>query len=245
MTTTIELTRQDAVAILRLDRPQVLNAMNEAMVGEIEAALDEVEADGQVGALVLVGTGRAFCVGSDLKEGGNDPAGRIARMHRMMLRLDAYPKVTVAAFNGLALGGGLELGMACTLRVAASEARLGLPEITHSLMPAYGGTQLLPRLVGYATAAQMMLSGDMIDAARAAQIGLVNDVADDALAAAIALAERCSRGGAVASREIRRALSAGWGRPLAEGLAGEAASAERVAGSAEAKAGVAAFGAKH
>jgi enoyl-CoA hydratase/carnithine racemase len=135
--------------------------------------------------------------------------------------------------------------MACTLRVAATEARLGLPEITHSLMPAYGGTQLLPRLVGYARAAQLMLSGDMIDAARAEQIGLVNAIADDAVAGAIALAEQCSRGGVTASVEIRRALSGGWGRPLAEGLACEARSAERVAASEEARVGVAAFGAKH
>ncbi|HEY6868223.1 MAG TPA: enoyl-CoA hydratase-related protein, partial [Novosphingobium sp.] len=146
---------------------------------------------------------------------------------------------------GLALGGGLELGMACMMRVAASTARLGLPEIKHSLMPAYGGTQLLPRLVGYARAAQMMLSGEMIEAARAEQIGLVNAVADDVLAAAVAMAQDCSRGSSTASREIRRALGEGWSLPLAQGLAIEAACAGRVAASEEARAGVAAFGAKH
>lgn len=245
MTMTTELTRHGSVAILRLDRPKVLNAINEAMVGEIEAALDQVDGDVEARALVIVGTGRSFCVGSDLKEGGNDPAGRIARMHQLMLRLDGFSKVTVAAYNGLALGGGLELGMACTLRVAATDARLGLPEITHALMPAYGGTQLLPRLVGYARAAELMLSGEMIDAAQAERIGLVNAVAADALAAAVALADRCSRGGITASVEIRRALSGGWGRPLAEGLACEARGAERVAASDEARAGIAAFASKH
>ncbi|MFB0874108.1 MULTISPECIES: enoyl-CoA hydratase/isomerase family protein [unclassified Sphingobium] len=245
MTTTTELTSQDGIAILRLNRPEVLNAMNEPMVGEIEQALDLVTADDAIRALVLIGTGRAFCVGSDLKEGSNDAAGRIARMHRLILRLDAFPKVTVAAFNGLALGGGLELGMACIMRVAANTARLGLPEIKHSLMPAYGGTQLLPRLVGYARAAHMMLSGEMIEAARAEQIGLVNAVADDVLTAAVTMAQDCSRGGSTASREIRRALGEGWSLPLAQGLAIEAACAGRVAASEEARSGVAAFGAKH
>src|SRR5690606_27796139 len=127
----------DGIAIIRLDRPKVLNAINEAMVDEIEDALDRFEEDAAVRALVIIGTGRAFCVGSDLKEGGGDPDARIARMHRLMLRLIAYPKVSVAAFNGLALGGGLEIGMACTFRVAAPDARLGLPEVTHALMPAY------------------------------------------------------------------------------------------------------------
>ena len=233
------------VGVIRLDRPKVLNAMNEAMVDEIEEALDRFEADGNVRAIVIAGTGRAFCVGSDLKEGGGNPEARIARMHRLILRLDAYPKVSVAAFNGLALGGGLEIGMACTLRVAAPEARLGLPEVTHSLMPAYGGTQLLPRLVGLGRALELALTGEMIDAARAEVIGLVNAVAEDAQAAAVALADRCSGGGRVAPREIRRAILGGIDLPLADGLALEAQAASRVAASDEAKAGVAAFAGGH
>jgi enoyl-CoA hydratase/carnithine racemase len=229
------------VGVIRLDRPKALNAMNKAMVEEIEEALDRFEADGNVRAIVIAGTGRAFCVGSDLKEGGGDPDARIAHMHGMILRLDAYPKPSVAAFNGLALGGGLEIGMACTLRVAAPEARMGLPEVTHALMPAYGGTQLLPRLVGIGRALQMALTGEMIDAARAEAIGLVNEIAQDAQAAAVALADRISRGGRVAPREIRRAMLGGAGLPLEQGLALEAQGASRVAASAEAKAAVAAF----
>jgi enoyl-CoA hydratase/carnithine racemase len=240
-----ETTMADGIAIIRLDRPKVLNAINEAMVDEIEGALDRFEEDAAVRALVITGTGRAFCVGSDLKEGGGDPDARIARMHRLMLRLIAYPKVSVAAFNGLALGGGLEIGMACTFRVAAPDARLGLPEVTHALMPAYGGTQLLPRLVGVGRALHMALTGEMIDAARAEAIGLVNGVAEDVQAAAVALADRCSRGGRVAQSEIRRAMLGGLGLPLSEGLALEAAGASRVAASEEAQAAVAAFAARH
>lgn len=237
----IDISVQGAVAVIRFDRPQVLNAINEAMVGEIEDALDRFEADDAIRALVIVGTGRAFCVGSDLKEGGGNPEERIARMHRMILRFNDYPKVTVAALNGLALGGGLELGMACALRVAAPDARLGLPEITHSLMPAYGGTQLLPRIVGLGRALQIALSGEMIDAAKAEAIGLVNQIADDPQAAAVALADQCSRAGKVAPREILRAMTGGYGLPLAQGLAIEADGASRVAASGEAKAAVQAF----
>ena len=231
----------EGIATLRLDRANVLNAINIAMIGEIESFLERCEHDNDVRALVIVGTGRAFCVGSDLKEDRGDPQRRIARMHQLMLRLVEYPKMSVAAINGLALGGGLEIAMACTFRVAAPQARLGLPEITHALMPAYGGTQLLPRLVGVGRALELALSGEMIDAQRAKEIGLLNAVADDPLAAAIALAARCSRKGQVAQREIRRAMLGGICLPLADGLALEAQGALRVAESEEARAGVAAF----
>jgi len=231
----------EGIATLRLDRANVLNAINIAMIGEIESFLERCEQDNDVRALVIVGTGRAFCVGSDLKEDRGDPQRRIARMHQLMLRLVEYPKMSVAAINGLALGGGLEIAMACTFRVAAPQARLGLPEITRALMPAYGGTQLLPRLVGVGRALELALSGEMIDAQRAKEIGLLNAVADDPLAAAIALAARCSRHGQVAQREIRRAMLGGICLPLADGLALEAQGALRVAESEEARAGVAAF----
>lgn len=240
-----ETSLEGGIAILRLDRPKVLNAINEAMVDEIEDVMDRVEQDEAIRALVIVGTGRAFCVGSDLKEGGGDPDARIARMHRLILRLVDYPKISVAAFNGMALGGGLEIGMACTFRVAAPDARMGLPEVTHSLMPAYGGTQLLPRLVGVGRALQMALSGETIDAERAEAIGLVNAVAEDARAAAVALADRCSRGGKIAQWEIRRAMLNGIGLPLVDGLAVEAEGASRVAASDEAKAAIVAFATGH
>jgi len=239
--TATETTITDALGIVRLDRPQVLNAMNTAMIDEIEAALDRLEADAAVRAVIFVGTGRAFCVGTDLKEHSGDGEGRVARMHRLVMRLDAYPKLTLTAFNGLALGGGLELGMACAFRVATPGARLGLPEVTHGLMPAYGGTQLLPRLVGIGKALEIALSGEMIDAQEAHAIGLVNAVADDALAGAIALARRCTRWGQVAPHEIRRAILASAGLPLEHGLAVEAQGVSQVAASEECRAGLAAF----
>lgn len=243
---TTELTVTEGIAVLRLNRPKSLNAIDTAMSHELDAALDRAETDAAIRALVIVGTGRAFCVGSDLKEGaGGDPLDRVRHMHALVQRLVDLRVVSIAAINGLALGGGLEIAMACTLRVAAPEARLGLPEITHSLMPAYGGTQLLPRLIGLGRALELALTGEMIGADRAREIGLVNAVAEDHLGAAIAMATRCSAGGLIAQREIRRAMWGGIDLPLAQGLALEASGVDKVANSAESKAGIAAFAKGH
>lgn len=234
----------DAIGLLRLNRPEVLNAINTPMIAEIEEALDRFEADEQVKAVVIVGTGRAFCVGTDLKEHAGDAEGRVKRMHRLVLRLVNYPKISVAALNGLALGGGLEIAMACTLRVAATAAKLGLPELTHGMMPAYGGTQLLPRLVGVGKALEIALTGEMLDAAEARAIGLVGAIVDDAQGAAIALAQRCTRWGGVAPGGIARAMLDGIDLPLEQGLELEAKCVMRLAASGEIKAGLEAFAAR-
>jgi enoyl-CoA hydratase/carnithine racemase len=237
---TIDITTvAEGITLIRMDRERVLNAMNEAMVEEIEAAFHTIERDNNVRAYILTGTGRGFCVGTDLKEAsGVSASHRVKRMHALILRMVRFPKIGVAAINGLALGGGLEIAMACTFRVAASTARMGLPEVTHSLMPAYGGTQLLPRLVGRTRGLEMALSGEMIGADRAEAIGLVNAVADDPVAAAIALAQRCTQGSALARREILHAAVDGIELPLEQGLALEYRGAMAVADSAEAQAGV-------
>lgn len=234
------LTQQGTCAILTLDRPQSLNAMNEAMIDAIEAHLDQL-ATSDCRALVLTGAGRAFCVGSDLKEGTTDADARVARMHRLILRLAEYPKISVAALNGLSLGGGLELALACTFRVAAPTAQLGLPEILLSLIPSYGATQLLPRLIGPARALEMMLSGESIAAEAALEIGLVNRVDVDVLGAAVQLADRCSAHGFLAQQMIRKAVADGASHTLAEGLACERALVACIAESADAKAGIDGF----
>ena len=239
--TVVETSAGDGITLLLLNRPHVLNAIDEAMVDALERALDRAEDAANVRAVVLTGAGRAFCVGSDLKERGCDPEARIMRMHRLILRLVQFPKLVVAAFNGLGLGGGLELGLACALRIAAPGARLGLPEIHHALMPAYGATQLLPKLVGTGQALQLMLFGEIIDVAHAQAIGLVDAVEEDPVAAAVALVARCPSGSTLAQLEIRRAVMDGLGLPLARGLAIERSSAMRVAASKEAQTAVARF----
>lgn len=237
---TVMLSHHGNCAILTLDRPASLNAMNEAMVDAIEAHLDRLEAD-DCRAIVITGNGRAFCVGSDLKEGTDDSDARVARMHRLVLRLVEYPKISVAALNGLTLGGGLELALACTFRVAVPEAKLGLPEILLSLIPSYGATQLLPRLIGPARALEMMLSGEAILADAALAMGLVNIVDHDALSAAIRLAKRCSANGFLAQQMIRKAVAEGATHGLAEGLAYERTLVARISESEEALAGIAKF----
>jgi enoyl-CoA hydratase len=241
---TLLVTRRGQCTILTLDRPRSLNAINEAMVDAIEVALDRLEGDASR-AFVLTGSGRAFCVGSDLKEGTADADARVRRMHALILRIAEHPKLSVAALNGLTLGGGLELALACTFRVAAAPAMLGLPEIKLSLIPSYGATQLLPRLIGPARALEMMLSGDSLTAGQALEIGLVNAVGTDALTGACTLAERCAGHGLLAQQAIRHAVAHGTGEGLAAGLAIERDLVVRISESEDARAGLARFRAGH
>lgn len=242
--TAITFSRIGDVALLTLDRPQALNAISSRTIADLNAALDAVANDDSV-ALVLTGTGRAFCAGADLREPLIDPQSRVAAMHALVLRLAEYPKVSVAAINGLAYGGGLELAMACTLRVAVPDARMALPEVKAlKLIPGYGGTQLLPRLIGEARSLQMLLTGDAVDAAEACRIGLVNMIAEDCVAAAADLAQRASVAGPSTSHLIRRTVAAGLRTDLAAGLALEAEAVRKAAQSPEARAAIDAFAAK-
>lgn len=212
-----ELTRSGDVAILTLNRPDQLNAITTAMIGLIEDALDAVEQDDCVG-LVITGDGRAFCAGSDLKEQPGNFQDRVRRMHRLVLRMLRHPKVIAAALNGLAYGGGLEIAMGCTFRVAAPGAKLSLPEVKLGVMPAYGGTQTLPRLVGQAAALELLLLGEPITAERGRELGLVTAIAEDPLAAAIELVRKASKFGQAAQQAMRRAVLEGMERPLEQGL---------------------------
>jgi len=147
----IERTDLGNCAVLTMNRPSSLNAITTEMLEQLDHELDVIEQD-STRAFLLTGTGRGFCPGTDLKEPPKDTQQRINQVHQLVLRMVNFSKLSVAAINGLALGGGLELAMACNFRVAAPEAKLGLPEIKIGLMPAYGGTALLPRLVGSARA---------------------------------------------------------------------------------------------
>jgi enoyl-CoA hydratase len=239
----LELEHRADCAILRLNRPESLNSINDALLGALEEQIDALEA-APCRALVLTGTGRAFCAGTDLKESHSIPEERMQRVHALVRRLRGYAKPSIAAINGLALGGGLELALACTFRVARADTKLGLPEVKLALLPAYAGTQLLARLIGESRALEMMLSGESIDGIRAEQIGLVNKVVSaetDVVEAACALAASFTRHSLVPQRAILRAVREGLEMSLEGGMALERALVGEVSRSADTREGVSAF----
>jgi len=241
MTGRITVSMHGSVAVVVLNRPDVFNALDSAMVAEFDAALDAIERDDAVRAFVLTGAGRGFCSGSDLTEQALDIPARLEHMHQLVLRIMRGKRLSCAAFNGHAVGGGLELGLACTFRIAAPAAKLGLPEVRHGLMPSYGGTQLLPRLIGTGPALRLALTGELLSAHDAETLGLVDAVAHEPVAAAVDLLARCTAGSPVAAAMIRRAIIGGEELPLEEGLALERECALEVAASVEAASGVTHF----
>jgi enoyl-CoA hydratase/carnithine racemase len=221
--------RRDGIACVTLSRPEVLNALNLQMRDQLWAALDAIEADPDVGAVVFAGAGeRAFSAGADITEFGTAPsfdAARRARLERELWgRLARFPKPLVAAVHGYALGAGCELALLCDFRLASDDAQLGLPEVALAYIPTAGGTQTLPRTIGRGRALDMILSGDPIPAQQALDWGLVHRVVprDRLHIEAEALARRLLAQPAAALRLAKEALRAGLDLPLAEGLRLEA-----------------------
>jgi enoyl-CoA hydratase len=176
----------DRIATITVNRPDKLNALNDATIAELGVAIREAIARDDVGGVLLTGAGRAFVAGADISElDAQSPlqAQRRARVGQRIFReFETSPKPTVAAINGFALGGGCELAMSCHVRIASEKAKLGQPEVKLGIVPGYGGTQRLPRLVGRGAALKLLLTGDMIDATEAHRIGLVDQItAPDAL----------------------------------------------------------------
>jgi enoyl-CoA hydratase len=224
---TVHLTRSDEFALLTLDRPEALNALSFATLRELDAALDEVGA-GDARALFVTGAGdRAFCAGADIKELMDRPLAQgrrdMANGQRILSRFGTLPMPSFALINGYAFGGGLELALACNFRLALKTARLGLPEIKLGLIPRYGGTQRLPRLVGEARALEVVMTGRTVNADEAERIGLVNRLVDgDLIAAGKSFAREMTGYGLPALALARDAVTRALDVPLAEGLKLEA-----------------------
>ncbi len=211
----ILLERQETIVTLTLNRPDKLNAIDGAMLDALDAVLSQLEADRDCRAVVLTGAGRAFSAGADIKEWTALAAQEFGtgwglRGHRLFDRLAALAPPVVAAINGIAFGGGLELALCADLRIAAEQARLGLPEVTIGALPGWGGTQRLPRLIGPGRAKHMILTGQPIDAAAALAFGLVTEVvAGDALPGrARELAQQIAANAPLAVQAAKRLIGA-------------------------------------
>lgn len=176
------LKKEDKTAVITINRPESLNALNAKTIKEISDALDELVSDQEIRVIILTGSGeKSFVAGADIKEFSDfnqEKAEELARNGQQILfnKIENLSKPVIAAVNGFALGGGLELAMSCHIRYASENAKLGLPEVTLGLIPGYGGTQRLPKLVGKGMANEMIFSAKMIPAQKAKEIGLVNEV---------------------------------------------------------------------
>jgi enoyl-CoA hydratase len=219
----------DRIATITVNRPDKLNALNDALMSELGAAIEEAIGRDDVGGVLLTGAGRAFVAGADISEMVNEGAlamkARAERGQRTFRRFETSPKPTVAVVNGFALGGGCELAMACHIRIASEAAKFGQPEVKLGIVPGYGGTQRLPRLVGKGRALQLLLTGEMIDAAEAHRIGLVNRVvpAGELIQAARAMLASIIAQGPLAVALCIDAVDRGLEMPLEDATALEAA----------------------
>ncbi|HET7266076.1 MAG TPA: enoyl-CoA hydratase-related protein [bacterium] len=238
---------RDGIVTLTMRRPEVLNALSSALCRELVAALEAVGRDPAARVLVLTGEGRAFSAGADLKERAGAAEAQIWRHNRAIfqlpLALEALPVPSIAAINGLAVGGGCEVALGCDLRWAADTAELGCPEVTRGIIPAAGGTQRLARLIGPARAMHLVLTGRRITAAEAHRLGLVDAVVPASeLAPAVAETARAIAANApLAVRAARQAIRYGLTHPFEDGLKLEGELQRMLYASDDCREGIAAF----
>lgn len=220
----LKVSTEDGIGRIVIDNPPA-NALNSQVIQELDKIFIRLAGDNSIRAIILTGAGNFFIAGADIKEiikiSSSKEAEELARQgHEVLGRIEAMEKPVVVAINGHCLGGGLELAMACHIRVAAEKARLGLPEINLGIIPGFGGTQRLPRLVGTSKGIEMILTGDMISAQEARSLGLVNKVVpdQDLMKEALGLGKKISSKGMVAVRSAMRAIREGYQVSLENGL---------------------------
>ncbi len=242
------LEKDGELAILTINRPKMRNALNDATIEEIARAVKEVESDDQLRVLIVTGSGKkAFVAGADINElKVRDPLlGRTITKRRQQVfsMLEDLPIPSIAALNGWTMGAGLELAMACTMRIAASGVRMGQPEVKLGITPGAGGSQRLPRLVGMGKAMELILTGDPIDATEAHRIGLVNRVVEpgELMDEAKKLAETIAARPRLAIQYSKEAVLRFMDGSLAEGLAHESYLHALSCGTEDKEEGVAAF----
>jgi enoyl-CoA hydratase len=245
----IRVETHEGIRTLTVDRPEKLNALNAAVLEMLDVRLAEAQNETDLRCVIVTGAGdKAFIAGADIGELSRltplDGREHARRGQALLDRIENLPFPSIAAINGFAYGGGLELALACTLRVASENARMGLPETSLGILPGYGGTQRLARLLGKAKAAELVLTAEKgITAAEALRLGLVNRVvpAGQALASALGLAQTIAKNGPIACRYALEAIRRGVEMPLAEGLAYEATLFGLCASTEDMKEGMKAF----
>ena len=244
----VKVSVEDRIAVVTIDHRPV-NALNRQTLQELGQVLDGIGADSAVKVIIITGGGSlAFVAGADIKEVGQlkspqDAQEMAALGQSVFLKLQRLSKPVIAAINGVCLGGGLELAMSCHLRISGDRARFGQPEITLGIIPGWGGTQRLPRLIGKAKATEWILTGDIFMAQEAYRVGLVNQVVpqDQVLKVAKDLARKIASKGAVAVAQSLKAIENGMDLPLADGLAQEAKAFGTIASTEDSREGIAAF----
>ena len=221
----ILLEKKNAIAYVTVNRPKVLNALNMATMEDLRAAFHDIKSDDAIRVVIMTGSGeKAFIAGADIGElSKNDAVMAKAYTHKgqsVLNLIENLGKPVIACINGFALGGGCEIAMACTMRLASENARFGQPEVKLGIIPGYGGTQRLPRLVGKGIAMQLVLAGEMITAQEAHRIGLVNEVtaAGDLIPRAEAIAQKIIANAPLAVQYAMEAVNKGMEMTLAEGL---------------------------
>jgi enoyl-CoA hydratase/carnithine racemase len=241
--------RQGAVAWLVLNRPEAANALSRALIAALSAELNALARQSDLTAVVLAGAGgKAFCAGADLKERLgmtlDETRAFLDELGALVQAIEDFPRPVIAALSGAAFGGGLEIALACDLRLADERATLGLSEVRLGIIPGAGGTQRLSRLCGVAVAKELILTGRRIDANTALSLGLVSRVVPDLRAAVASLCAELAAAGPLALAAAKRAIDAGFGKPMHEALAIERACYEGVLVSQDRNEGLHAFAEK-
>ncbi|HEX4755645.1 MAG TPA: enoyl-CoA hydratase-related protein [Candidatus Dormibacteraeota bacterium] len=239
----VRVERDGAIAVVTIDHPPA-NAISRAVVLGITEAFDTAQADSSCRGLVLTGGGpKFFAAGADISEFGSQGGDNIAQGQGLTLAMERSRLPVVAAVNGIAFGGGCELTLACDVRIASTAARFGQPEIKLGIIPGWGGTQRLPRLIGRSAAIELLLSGDPIDAARALALGLVSQIVepDELLSTAIDVARKFAAQAPLALAATKRAVADGLDRPLSEGLDAERREFVGLFATEDAREGITAF----
>ena len=248
MSDLLKVETEDRIRILTVNRPDKLNALNAEVMSALDAALESARADDAVGVVIVTGAGeKSFIAGADIGELSKlsplEGREHSRRGQAIVAKLESLGKPVIAAINGYALGGGCELALGCTIRIASENARFGQPEVKLGIIPGYGGSQRLSRVVGEGRAMQLCLTAEQIDAAEAYRIGLVNKVvpAGQALSASREMARAILANGPVACRYVLEAVRRGLEMPLSEGLVFEATLFGLCAATSDMKEGMTAF----